>query len=188
MEDIMNLRAGVARGVVQSIDDSGQVQTATVQTHDGVVRTVEVWQLDGFGSVPDADGAIALLFASGNDPSQFIALLANPSTRFGKQLNGERVVSMPDGTRVALRQGGIVEIWGGNQVIVNSPTVVVTASGSVTVTTPTMTVNGDLHVTGAVIGGYGGADQVGLQTHSHMQSADSHGDSETPTDAPTANT
>jgi len=129
----MNLRAGLVRGVVQSIDDTGQVQMATVQTHDGVVRTVEVWQLDGFGSVPDADGAIALLFASGNDPSQFIALLANPSTRFGKQLNGERVMSMPDGTRVALRQGGIVEIWGGNQVKINAPAVAVTTPGDVAI-------------------------------------------------------
>ena len=30
-----------------------------------------------------------------------------------------------------------------------------------------LTVTGDLHVTGAVIAGYGGADQVGLQTHKH---------------------
>jgi phage gp45-like len=30
-----------------------------------------------------------------------------------------------------------------------------------------MTVQGDLHVTGAVIAGYGGGDQVGLQTHQH---------------------
>jgi phage gp45-like len=30
-----------------------------------------------------------------------------------------------------------------------------------------MLVTGDLHVTGAVIAGYGGADQVGLQTHKH---------------------
>jgi phage gp45-like len=51
-----------------------------------------------------------------------------------------------------------------------------------------MTINGDLHVTGAVIAGYGGADQVGLQTHGHKQGNDSHGDTEVPTDAPTAGT
>lgn len=172
MEDVMNLRSGVARGVVQAIDDSGEVQMATVQTHDGVVRQVEVWQADGFTATPSGDGAIALLLSSGNDPSQFIALLANPSTRFGKQANGERAMAMPDGTRVSLRQGGIVEIWGGNEVIVNSPTVTVTASadvtvvaagnisvtasGSVTVTAPTatiaasggLTINGNVQVNG----------------------------------------
>lgn len=30
-----------------------------------------------------------------------------------------------------------------------------------------MTITGDLYVTGAVIAGYGGADQVGVQTHKH---------------------
>lgn len=48
--------------------------------------------------------------------------------------------------------------------------------------------NGDLHVTGAVIAGYGGGDQVGLQTHRHTQPNDSHGDGEQPTNPPTAGT
>ena len=33
-------------------------------------------------------------------------------------------------------------------------------------------VTGDLHVTGAVIAGFGGADQVGLQTHTHPGNGD----------------
>ena len=48
--------------------------------------------------------------------------------------------------------------------------------------------NGNLHVTGAVIAGYGTGDQVGLQSHVHTQPADSHGDAEAPTAAPTAGT
>lgn len=51
-----------------------------------------------------------------------------------------------------------------------------------------VTLKGDLHVTGAVIAGYGGGDQVGLQTHRHTQPNDSHGDTEVPTNAPTAGT
>jgi len=47
---------------------------------------------------------------------------------------------------------------------------------------------GNLHVTGAVIAGYGGGDQVGLQTHTHDQPIDSHGDTEATTDAPNAGT
>lgn len=66
--------------------------------------------------------------------------------------------------------------------------VAITTPGSITITTPLMTIDGDLHVTGAVIGGYGGADQVGLQTHKHDQGADSHGDSEAETTAPVAGT
>ena len=40
--------------------------------------------------------------------------------------------------------------------------------GNIIITAPgTVTLNGNLHVTGAVIAGFGGADQIGLQTHSH---------------------
>ncbi len=46
-----------------------------------------------------------------------------------------------------------------------------------------MTIAGDLHVTGAVIAGYGGADQVGLQTHKHGEGTAAAG-----TTAPTAST
>lgn len=45
---------------------------------------------------------------------------------------------------------------------------------------------GDIHTSGAVIAGFGGGDQVGLQTHSHSQPQDSHGDIEHNTNPPTA--
>jgi hypothetical protein len=45
-----------------------------------------------------------------------------------------------------------------------------------------------LHVSGAVIAGFGGADQIGLQTHNHTQGADSRGDGEVPTNPPTPGT
>lgn len=49
-------------------------------------------------------------------------------------------------------------------------------------------VTGNLLVTGEVIAGYGGADQVGLQTHKHKQGNDSGGNVEADTAAPTAGT
>lgn len=52
----------------------------------------------------------------------------------------------------------------------------------------TATLQGNLHVTGAIIAGFGTGDQVGVQTHTHTQGADSHGDAEVPTNAPTAGT
>lgn len=59
---------------------------------------------------------------------------------------------------------------------------------SLTFAGDTATLLGNLHVTGAVIGGFGGADQVGLQTHQHDQGVDSHGDGEQRTDPPAAGT
>jgi phage gp45-like len=46
-----------------------------------------------------------------------------------------------------------------------------------------MVITGDLHVTGAVIAGFGGGDQVGLQTHQHGTGSAAAG-----TVAPTAGT
>jgi hypothetical protein len=47
---------------------------------------------------------------------------------------------------------------------------------------------GDLTVTGEITRGFGTGDSVTLGQHTHMQPADSHGDTERPTDAPTAGT
>lgn len=47
---------------------------------------------------------------------------------------------------------------------------------------------GNLTVTGDITAGYGGADQIGVRTHTHTQAPDSHGDTEEPTSAPTAGT
>ena len=47
---------------------------------------------------------------------------------------------------------------------------------------------GNLQTTGNVIAGFGSGDQVGLQTHKHTQPNDSHGDTEQPTNSPTAGT
>lgn len=60
--------------------------------------------------------------------------------------------------------------------------------GSIDGTSGNMTLTGDLAATGAVVAGSGGADQVGLQTHTHTQPNDSHGDVEGATNAPTAGT
>jgi hypothetical protein len=50
------------------------------------------------------------------------------------------------------------------------------------------TLLGDLHVTGEVIAGFSGPDQVGLQTHTHDQGVDGHGDAEVPTNSPNPGT
>jgi hypothetical protein len=45
-----------------------------------------------------------------------------------------------------------------------------------------------IQTSGGMIAGFGTGDQVGLQSHTHTQAADSHGDTEQPTAAPTAGT
>jgi phage baseplate assembly protein V len=158
MEDVMDLREAIRLGLVQSIDDTGQVQRAVVQTHDSGSQEIDVFQLDGIASSPQVDGAIALVFSIGNDASHRMCIIANPSTRYGNQLAGERAIAMPDGTRVAVRQGGIVEIWGGNLVKINAPSMQVSASGAVQITagggvgiTGNVTITGSASVTGNLV-------------------------------------
>ncbi len=76
----------------------------------------------------------------------------------------------------------------GGFTLIGKNTIVTNAAKSIDATTPTYTIHGDLHVTGAVIGGYGTGDQVGLQTHTHAQDADSANDTEAETHKPTAGT
>jgi len=72
----------------------------------------------------------------------------------------------------------------------NHVTVAITSTGiTINLNGHTMLIeNGDLHVTGSIIGGFGGGDQIGLLTHTHTQPADSHGDTEAAVNPPTAGT
>lgn len=149
-DDIYNLRNGIVRGLVLDVDDTGAMQTVTVKTHLGVIHTgVEVWQAPGFSSVPQA-GAEALLFAVGNDPSHFLALIAEPSRRMGRMAGGERGMYGPTGARVTIRQGGTVEILGGTLVKIVSPNVTIQATGTVSVTAPAILLNGPVTIGGAL--------------------------------------
>jgi phage baseplate assembly protein V len=158
MEDAFDARAMLRKGVVLSIDDTGEAQTATVQTSTGAIHSdIEIIQLFGSANLPPVDGAIAYLFSIGGDPANMVALLANPSTRFGALTAGEQVIYGADGSRVAIRQGGTIEILGGSQVTIDAPAANITATGNVTIAAGgTITlgavsyVSGDLHVTGNI--------------------------------------
>jgi hypothetical protein len=54
-----------------------------------------------------------------------------------------------------------------NVTVSGAQNVSVTASSGITLTAPTVTVNGNLGVSGTIVAGVGGADQVSLQTHRH---------------------
>lgn len=78
-----------------------------------------------------------------------------------------------------------------NQYVNFTPTGIVIAdkNGNVISMQPgSIAITGNVTVTGSLIAGYGGDDQVGVQTHTHDQPNDSHGDTEAPTDAPNAGT
>ena len=143
LRDIVgNVRAMLGYAVVNDVDDTGGAQMLSVTTGDGVQRAeVEVVQPFGFSSVPPPDGAVTLLLSVGADPGNLVALsVANPSARFGKLGPGEAIIYGGDGSRVHIRQGGAIEIWGGTSVTVNTKTATVNATTAVDVTTETATI------------------------------------------------
>lgn len=158
MEDAFDARAMIRKGTVTAVDDSGQVQMVTVKTSAGAIYTAEVHQFFGHASVPPVNGCTALLFCVGGDPANMVALLTNPSKRFGNQAQGESVLYSAGGSRVAIRQGGTVQIKGFATVTIDAPTVAITVTGdvtinaasSITLTTPVVSISDNLSVgTGA---------------------------------------
>jgi phage baseplate assembly protein V len=158
-ETIGDLRGIAVQGVVLAVHDAGQVQTIDVQTHDGVIRTgIEVMQTFGFASKPPAAGALVQLLAIGADPGHMVALpIASPAARFGNLADGESVIYGADGARVAIRNGGVIEILAGAEVIIKVPNVTITAPAGTTV-------NGNLAVTGNLVVGAGASGSFSTPT------------------------
>jgi phage gp45-like len=141
-QGVFDARAMIQLAEVQSINDTGQAQTATVTTSSGATYAdVEVVQMYGSASVVPADGAVAMLFAVGGDPANLRAIVYNPSVRMGKLAEGEQAIFTPDGTRVHAAAGGIVNIVAGNQINMNAPAIAMTAKNSITMNTKTLTMN-----------------------------------------------
>jgi len=146
---IFDLRSIIVEGIVLAINDAGIVQTVDVQTHDGVVRSgIEVWQPAGFSGTPEETGRV-LLFAVGGDAANLRALPVVDDQRYGGQEPGARTMYCRDGTRVSVRPGGLVEVWGGTSITTNSPTCVINAPNGATINGP-LIVNGSITATGDI--------------------------------------
>lgn len=159
------LRGMIRRVVVKSTDDSGEMQTATVEVADGILReNVEVLQPFGFTSNAPDDGAIGIAISIGGDEGDMIVLpIGNPSARMGGLGKGDVGVSNAHGDRVIVRKGGGVEIVAASSVMskVGAVTMTQTASGFA-FEGGTMTHNGknigDTHIHGGVLEGGGFTD------------------------------
>jgi phage gp45-like len=123
----------------------------------------------GFSSVPPAGSDGIAIFLSGDRSNSAIIATNNATTRPKNKAAGETVVFNAFGMSIYLSQNGITINGGGKPISITN--------------CPTLTQNGDIHATGAVVAGFGGADQVGLQTHQHGTGTAAAG-----TVAPTAST
>ena len=158
-ETIQELRGASMRGLVQAIHDTGEVQTVDVVTHDGMLRAgIEVFQFYGIATCAPAVGSVVQLAAIGADPGDLVALPPIcPAARYGGLLPNEVVIYDASGQRLALRQGGVVQLLGATSITlaVGNASLTITESGIAT--TGTLTNNGvdvsSTHVHGGVITG-----------------------------------
>ena len=143
MQHIFDARAMIQDGLVLSIDDTGQVQTCTVQTSPGTLYSkVRVIQPYGHASVPPGDGCTCVLMAMGGDPANMVALLTNNSARFGNQAQGEAALyNAKNKSRVAVRANGVIDITAGSVVNITAPHVTITSTGTVTVSAEAVTIS-----------------------------------------------
>jgi phage baseplate assembly protein V len=157
-DDVYDPRAIVRRGLVLGIDDTGPVQTATVQTSDGDIYSgIEVYQAAGDAGVAPVDGAIVILLAIGGDPANLVALISNPSSRLGKMGFGDKGIYAADGTRVVAQASGTVAAIAGLTINLIAPNITLQATGAVVIDGPggitlngSTTVNGPLQVDGNI--------------------------------------
>ena len=134
-----------------------QVRLSDLETHDGAVLV----QHYGIASRPKPK-CTALVVTVGGEQSPQDVVIATTDARYHLTLaEGEAALHDDLGRFIKIARSGIV----------------INGNGSAT------TVTGDLHVSGAVVAGYGGGDAVSLQTHRHGTGTAAAG-----TSAPTAGT
>ena len=148
----------IRKGVVIAIDDTGPAQMVTVQTSAGAVHTAEVIQPFGHATVPPINGCEAVVFGVGGDPANMVALLINPARRFGNMAIGESVLYGRGGSRVAIRNGGTIEVLAATLVRIAVPEVQITGNATIT---GTLTVTGDATIGGIGFLGHDHADPQG---------------------------
>jgi phage gp45-like len=145
-----------------AVNDAGPVQTVQAQLDALSVRdAIPLLYSYGVTGSPPVAADLHVAFLDG-DRSKAVAIASgHQSYRLRGLSPGDSALYDSRGAPLWLTPGGPAVNCGGNP----------------------MVITGDLHVTGAVIAGYGGGDQAGLQTHQHGTGAAAAG-----TVAPTAGT
>lgn len=182
MERVRNLmRDGVARAVLNVVDDEGNMQRVQVSLlEDEVIDGVERFQNYGFTSVPE-EGAEATVVFVGADRSHPVVVVADDRRVRKKSLKpGEVAVYHKNGDFIHLKNGNEIEVKT-TTFKVDCDTATLAASKEITLDTPLTTLTGRQQTTGEKSGGgastfVGGlkntggdivSDGVSLEHHTH---------------------
>jgi phage gp45-like len=159
----------VGLGKITGTRDDAPVRVAQVWLSEVDTRDqTGVMQGYGFSSRPHP-GADAAYICLGGDKSKMVIIQTHDQRYMFTLTEGEIAMHDDLGQSIHLTRTGIAINGGGHPITITNA--------------PTVTQNGDLHATGAIIAGYGTSDQAGLQTHRHGTGTNAAG-----TVAPTAGT
>lgn len=147
----------VSRGVVRQVDDSKKVRELQIGLLEGETRgEVEQFQQYGFTSVPQSGAELVAVCIDGRREHAVVIATEDRRYRIKNLQNGEVAIYTDQGDKIVLKRGG---------------TIAVTASTKVEITSPSVTMSGNLTVDGTITGT---TDVVGggksLKNHTHSVS------------------
>lgn len=180
MERVRQLmRDGVARAVLNVVDDEGNMQRVQISLlEDEVIDDVERFQDYGFTSVPE-EGAEATVVFVGADRSHPIVVVADDRRVRKKGLNpGEVAVYHKNGDFIHLKNEKEIEIKT-TTFKVNCTTATIAAESEVKLDSPLVTLTGRQQTTGEKSGGgastfVGGLENTGGEVISNGISLEHH--------------
>ena len=180
MESLRNLmRDGVARAVLNVVDDEGNMQRVQISLlEDEVIDDVERFQNYGFTSVPE-EGTEATVVFVGADRSHPVVVVADDRRVRKKGLKpGEVAVYHKNGDFIHLKNENEIEVKT-KTFNVNCTTATLSASSEITLDTPLVTLTGRQQTTGKKSGGgastfVGGLENTGGEVISNGVSLEHH--------------
>lgn len=137
-EDIRNrMRLAIGRAILAAVSDAGAIQTAQAdcladETHDDVERIQEY----GFTSVPLVGAEAVLVFPGGNRDHGLIIATDDRRYRLSGLQSGEVAIYTNNGDKIVIRADGTIEV---------------VASTKVQITSPLVTMSGNLQVQGDIV-------------------------------------
>lgn len=180
MESLRNLmRDGVARAVLNVVDDEGNMQRVQISLlEDEVIDGVERFQNYGFTSVPDGGSEATVVFV-GADRSHPVVVVADDRRVRKKGLKpGEVAVYHKNGDFIHLKNENEIEVKT-KTFNVNCTTATLSASSEIMLDTPLVTLTGRQQTTGEKSGGgastfVGGLENAGGEIISNGISLEHH--------------
>lgn len=136
----------------------------------GIISNVPYLMLQSGGNavvVVPAPGDVGIMAVCDRDSSSAKATLASGPPPSGRTFDLSDGVYLGSLLGQTPSQSLLIDASGISIADAFGNTIAMSASGiSITSSTPVV-INGDVHATGAIIAGFGGVDQVGVQTHEH---------------------